>query len=72
LQITPKTGTRLGPVNYSGGTINDWFHHVAVIKDGMVYDGMTGAAGMQLADYKKMFEYSDAIKFEPVKQITVK
>jgi RHS repeat-associated protein len=74
LQVTNPLGSRmqLGPVNYSQGSVNGWFHHVAVLKNGRVYDGMTGAAGMGLKDYKSMFEYANDLKFEAVKSITVK
>jgi RHS repeat-associated protein len=72
LNITPKEGIRLGPVNYSGGQITSWADHVAVLKEGMVYDGLTGSKGMHLGEYKKMFEYNDAINFTPEKEIKIK
>jgi RHS repeat-associated protein len=72
LQITPTEGKFLGPVNYSEGSINGWSYHVAVIKDGKVFDAMTGSSGMDLSKYKAMFEYSDALKFEQTKSITIK
>ncbi|MEP7377907.1 MAG: RHS repeat-associated core domain-containing protein, partial [Chitinophagaceae bacterium] len=72
LQITPKEGSFLGPANYSGGTVNNWRHHVAVVKDGIVYDRMTGSGGIPIDKYKELFTHSDALKFEQVKTITVK
>ena len=56
----------LGPVNYSGGTVIGWDNHVVVIKDGIVYDGLTGSNGMPFETYKKMFEYWDVLKFTPI------
>ena len=72
LQITNPRGLQLGPIKYGGGSVDSWYHHVAVIKDGMVYDGLTGSGGLPLNKYKSMFEYADALKFEQVKKITVK
>lgn len=54
------------------GTVSGWFHHVAVVKDGIVYDGMTGSSVIALDKYKSMFEYSDMINFTPVKNLTLK
>ena len=56
----------LGPVNYSGGTVIGWNNHVVVIKDDIVYDGLTGSNGMPFETYKKMFEYWDVLKFTPI------
>lgn len=73
LQVTnPTKGLTLGPVQYSEGVAGGWFHHVAVVKDGIVYDKLTGAAGMALDKYKAMFEYADDLIFETVKTMTVK
>jgi hypothetical protein len=71
LQITPERGVRLGEVSYPAGKhgmqqISSWGYHVAVIKEGMVYDAMTGSKGMHLADYKQLFTHNEAINFTPV------
>ena len=53
----------LGPVHYDGGTVVGWNNHVAVIKDSIVYDGLTGSNGMPEELYKLMFEYNDVLTF---------
>lgn len=67
-EITSKlqNTSSIGPVNYSGGTVTGWGHHVAVIKDGIVYDGLTGSNGMPEEIYQKMFEYWDVLNFTPI------
>ncbi|MFY0254662.1 hypothetical protein ACDQ55_11985 [Chitinophaga sp. 30R24] len=72
LQVLPRIGNQLGAVTYAKGAAPFWAHHVAVIKEGMVYDMMTGSRGMPLNDYKAMFEYADDLLFEIVPKITVK
>lgn len=72
LQITPNFGNMLGPVKYAGGEVSGWFHHVAVIKEGIVYDKMTGAAGMAVDKYKQLFEYASDLTFEVSKTLTLK
>ncbi|PSL45301.1 hypothetical protein CLV51_1043 [Chitinophaga niastensis] len=72
LQVTPKFGNQLGPVNYAAGAGPAWYRHVAVLKEGMVYDMMTGSEGMDLNKYKQMFEYADDLLFQTVPKITVK
>lgn len=57
--------------------MNEWkicisYESVNVINGGMVYDKMTGAAGMPLNNYKQLFEYADDLIFEKVKIMTVK
>lgn len=60
--ISPAgSGRVLGPsANNPGG---DWFEHVVVVKNGMVYDGFTGRTGMSINDFKAQFQYGDAINF---------
>jgi len=58
--------TSLGSVNYSGGTITEWRFHEAVIKDGIVYDGLTGSNGMPEEIYQQMFEYWVFLHFTPI------
>ncbi|MDB5283570.1 MAG: hypothetical protein JWO06_2645 [Bacteroidota bacterium] len=70
LQVTPKEG-----LNYIGdvrGQATSWAYHVAVVKDGKVFDKLTGAAGMAVEEYKKMFDNAKDLKFETVKDMTVK
>jgi hypothetical protein len=71
LEITPERGVRLGEVNYSAGKngmqqITVWRHHVAVLKEGMVYDAMTGSRGMHLGEYKQLFTENSGINFKPI------
>lgn len=69
LQITPGFGNQLGPVlNQHSG----WSWHVAAIKNGKVYDRLTGPKGMDLDDYKKLFNYSEDIIFKSSKLRTLK
>jgi hypothetical protein len=72
LQITPKFGRYLGPVKYAGMEGPSWGHHVAVIKEGVVYDMMTGAEGLPLNTYKQIFEYADDLNFNIVSKMTLK
>ncbi|MFI5495785.1 polymorphic toxin-type HINT domain-containing protein [Actinoplanes sp. NPDC051859] len=43
-----------------------WTEHYAVIKDGIVYDGFTGKAGMPLAAYRAQWEFGQYLSFAPV------
>jgi YD repeat-containing protein len=40
-----------------------WEHHDVVVKGGRVYDIYTGYKGMAIDEYKKLWDFSDAIKF---------
>ena len=72
LQITSDYKA-LGGVKYNGSTGADlWSWHVAVIKEGKVFDQMTGSSGLLLEEYKKLFNYSDVLKFETVSKRTLK
>jgi len=44
-------------------TVN-FYMHEAVLKDGIVYDKITGFDGLPLAEYKKLFLYAADIIFE--------
>lgn len=67
LQITPIL-RQVGNVN---GTNSGWFWHVAAIKDGRVYDMLTGPDGMALGQYLKQFE-QEIIEIEIVSTRTLK
>ncbi|MDB5390736.1 MAG: hypothetical protein JWM11_6382, partial [Planctomycetaceae bacterium] len=59
-KITPRTGRLLG----DRGTIaTGWRHHVVVVKDGRVYDAMTGPYGLSIEDFKNCWENADDIEF---------
>jgi hypothetical protein len=58
----------MGPVNYASGTASGWYYHVAVIKEGMVFDKMTGVARMPPDKYIAMFEDSSELLFTTVKK----
>jgi RHS repeat-associated protein len=58
---------RIGPIKHPNGkqivdNSNSWFYHYMVIKDGRVYDRMTGSNGMSLTEYSKLFEYWEDLK----------
>jgi hypothetical protein len=40
-----------------------WTHHEVVVKDGRVYDLTTGHKGLEIAEYKKLWEHADDINF---------
>ena len=65
VRITPKRDTAryLGPVSKAPGV--EWQFHEAVLDraNGKIYDAMTGASGMLIDDYKKLFAYFDDINF---------
>ncbi|MFP3597738.1 hypothetical protein [Chryseobacterium sp. SIMBA_029] len=69
LQITPRLGNQLGNVV---GENSGWSWHVAATKNGMVYDRLTGSAGMALEKYIQLFEYNSDLMFEIVSKRTVK
>lgn len=69
LEIRPKRGFVLGPVE---GTESGWSHHVAVFKDGKVFDKITGSQGMDLEDYIKKFDYNTDLEFKITNEMTVK
>ena len=61
-RIKPKSARArsLGP---RGGTDTYWAHHDVVVKDGRVYDAMTGPNGLPIDEFKAQWGYSDAIDF---------
>ncbi|WP_234047796.1 hypothetical protein [Chryseobacterium paridis] len=69
LQITPRLGNQLGNV---AGENSGWSWHVAATKNGMVYDRLTGSAGMTMEKYIQLFEYHSDLMFEIVSKRTVK
>ncbi|UCA62219.1 hypothetical protein KB553_20420 [Chryseobacterium rhizoplanae] len=69
LQITPKFGLELGDVM---GQNSGWRWHVTAIKDGRVFDRLTGKAGMMLDDYIKLFDFNESINFEVTATRTLK
>ena len=59
-RIKPKFG------NYLGGYRDaqpGWSHHDVVVKESKVYDAFTGGKGENISEYKKKWQYSDAIDF---------
>jgi len=69
LEIRPKFTPLLGRWK---GTETGWFHHVSVLKNGKVYDKLTGAKGMDLEDYVKGFDDGPALEFKITDEMTVK
>jgi RHS repeat-associated protein len=53
-------GATLGP---RGKQDTEWYFHEVVVKDGKVYDAMTGPEGQPIDDYKKEWEYRNDIDF---------
>ncbi|MFP3591360.1 hypothetical protein [Chryseobacterium sp. SIMBA_038] len=54
------------------GENSGWSWHVAATKNGMVYDRLTGSAGMAMKKYIQLFEYNSDLMFEIVSKRTVK
>ncbi|MDA1055684.1 MAG: polymorphic toxin-type HINT domain-containing protein [Planctomycetota bacterium] len=52
----PRLGAR-------GGQRTDWFYHEVVVKDGRVYDALTGPNGLPIDEFKRLWEYGDVIDF---------
>jgi hypothetical protein len=50
-------------VNPAGDRALGWSEHHVVVKDGMVYDALTGPNGMATSAYKQLWEYGDVINF---------
>jgi|GEM_PF-6926583 len=50
----------LGPRN---GVWTEWSYHEAVVRNGRVYDAMTGPTGLPIREYKMQWEYADDINF---------
>jgi RHS repeat-associated protein len=49
--------------NPAGPDALGWSHHRVVVKDGRVYDALTGPEGQAAADYKARWEYADGIEW---------
>ncbi|MEP3311292.1 RHS repeat domain-containing protein, partial [Ekhidna sp.] len=69
LEITPKIGNFLG--NWKGQA-TQWRHHVAVFKDGKVFDKLTGKKGMDLEEYIKNFDYAEDLQFKITDELGLK
>jgi RHS repeat-associated protein len=50
-------------VNPAGTRAPGWSEHHVVVKDGKVYDALTGPGGMETSAYKGLWEYADVLKF---------
>lgn len=70
--IKPRFGRLLGGVReIDGGPFKNpaenlregWFNHNVVVKDGKVYDMLTGPAGQSISAYKARWEFADVIDF---------
>lgn len=67
----PREGMFLGGVrnsagkfvNPAGSSAPGWSSHTVVVKDGIVYDALTGPSGMPASAYKQLWQYADAIRF---------
>jgi RHS repeat-associated protein len=60
VRITPQGAPMLGAFR---GKNWGWGHHEVVVKDGRVYDITTGHLGLSIEEYKKLWQYGDAINF---------
>jgi hypothetical protein len=67
-------GTNNGKTHpITGEAIGGWSWHMANIRNGIVYDGLTGLKGMPLEEYKQLFTGGAAENiFEQVSQATLK
>ncbi|OWQ83527.1 hypothetical protein CDN99_25665, partial [Roseateles aquatilis] len=59
-RIEPKDAPMLGPFR---GKDHGWVYHEVVVKDGRVYDLTTGHKGLSVEEYKSLWKYKEAIKF---------
>jgi hypothetical protein len=50
-------------VNPAGNLAPGWRNHHVVVKDGRVYDALTGPNGMDASAYKQLWEYRDVLNF---------
>ena len=74
LRVSPPPGPpgvqlQLGRVSFPAGGAQHWYEHAAVIREGKVYDRMTGIDGMPLEEYKQLFQFGDVLKFNLVDNI---
>ncbi|WP_437948975.1 FG-GAP-like repeat-containing protein [Sorangium sp. So ce296] len=71
IKVITGPGRFLGRVRNSGGTLVNpagdkapgWSNHHVVVKDGVVYDALTGPNGMVASAYKQLWEYGDVLNF---------
>ena len=68
IHIVDKYGApRIGKVTTKGGeVITEFFDHFAVKKGDMIYDILTGPKGMNINEYKKLFEEAKYLNFDNV------
>ena len=63
-QIKPKSSLPGTPnLGLRNGQPTNWFYHEVVVKDGRVYDALTGPNGLTIDEFKKQWEYADVIDF---------
>jgi hypothetical protein len=74
LQITSKYTPLIEAIHpVTGEAIGGWSWHMANIRNGIVYDGLTGLKGMALEQYQKLFTGGAAENvFEQVAAATLK
>ncbi len=74
LQITSKYTPLIEAIHpITGEAIGGWSWHMANIRNGIVYDGLTGLKGMALEQYKQLFTGGAAENlFEKVAAATLK
>ena len=58
--IVPNRGNTLG---VRDGIETGWFDHTVIVKDGRVYDALTGPDGLSIEDFKKAWDYQDDLDF---------
>jgi hypothetical protein len=52
-----------GPLGRFKNVNMKWSYHEVVVKDGRVYDAFTGHTGVPIDEYKKLWEFGDALLF---------
>jgi RHS repeat-associated protein len=55
----------MGDIVTDNGTLQGWDKHVVVIKDGVVYDRITGPKGQDIEKYKARFRDQPPLRFTP-------
>jgi len=60
VRITPKGAPALGAFR---GKNWAWGHHEVVVQNGRVFDITTGHHGLEIAEYKKLWDHPEAIHF---------
>ena len=59
----PLDGTSGSSVNPAGDKSIGWSVHYVVVKEGRVFDALTGPGGLSLSEYKALWQYADMINF---------